>query len=61
MSGRSHRGLRREITAVMAVKLLVLVCLWLGFVRGHEVRVDAERAAGLLGSPTQVRPGPGVK
>jgi hypothetical protein len=46
---RDPARLRREIAALMVVKLVVLAGLWLAFFRGHDVRVDPRRAAGLLG------------
>jgi hypothetical protein len=50
LAWRDQRWLRRDIAVVLAVKLLILAALWFAFVRGREVTVDAERAAGLLGA-----------
>jgi hypothetical protein len=52
--GQSPPSLARAITTVMIVKLLLLALLWLAFVQGQEILVDAQNTAeafGLLRAP----------
>jgi hypothetical protein len=46
---------RREITAIIFLKLLFLAAIWLAFVYHRVVVVTAERAAGVLGVAAQPR------
>jgi len=56
MIGFKDRPLRRDIAAVLAVKLAVVAALWFAFVRGHVVAVDADRATSLLGASAHAKP-----
>jgi hypothetical protein len=56
MGRRNPDRLRREIAVLLVVKALVLAALWFACFRGHEVAVDAGRAAGLFGLPAQAGP-----
>ena len=44
MIARGDRRLRREVALVLGVKLVALAALWFAFFRGHQVRVDSQRA-----------------
>lgn len=37
-----RNSLLRELVIVAVIKLLVLVALWWGFIRGNQVQVDIE-------------------
>lgn len=50
----------RHLAVAVALKLLVLIGLWWGFVRDERVGVDIERAAAHLGSSAEVNPLPSV-
>jgi hypothetical protein len=47
---RDERRLRRHLVTAVLVKLALLAVLWFMFVRGERVDVDADQAAGRLGS-----------
>ena len=59
-SATPDQGLARHITVVLVVKVLLLLALWLVFVRPQWVSVDSEQAAarmGLAGAAHLTAPG----
>jgi len=61
ISGGHHTRLAPRIAAVLVVKVTGLSLIWLLFVRGHGVAVDARSAAaafGLAGAVSDVNPKP---
>jgi hypothetical protein len=53
MSDHVDPRFRREMVAIIFLKLLFLAAIWFAFERDQVVVVTAERAAGLLGVAAQ--------
>ncbi|MDD2885589.1 MAG: hypothetical protein PHT48_11170 [Dechloromonas sp.] len=49
---RSNHRLRREIYAIVIIKLLIIMGLWWAFVRDAQVDVDGDRFAEHLSRPS---------